>query len=135
MLKNIFTKYREILLYLFFGGMTTLVNYISYALFTDIFHINYLISNALAWLLSVLFAYITNKIYVFESKTTGFSEILKELSAFIGCRIFSGVIDMAVMYIGVNLLSLNDKIIKIAANVIVVILNYVFSKLFIFKKK
>ena len=88
MLKNIFTKYREILLYLFFGGMTTLVNYISYALFTDIFHINYLISNALAWLLSVLFAYITNKIYVFESKTTGFSEILKELSAFIGCRIF-----------------------------------------------
>ncbi len=135
MLKNIFTKYREILLYLFFGGMTTLVNYISYALFTDIFHINYLISNALAWLLSVLFAYITNKIYVFESKTTGFSEILKELSAFICCRIFSGVIDMAVMYIGVNLLSLNDKIIKIAANVIVVILNYVFSKLFIFKKK
>lgn len=134
-IKELLKRYREMVLYLVFGGLTTLVNIASYALFADGMGIHYLVSTVLAWVLSVLFAYVTNRIWVFQSKRTGVKGILLELGLFVGFRALSGVVDMAAMYAGVDLLHIDDLIMKILSNVIVVILNYIFSKLVIFRKK
>ena len=133
-IKELLIKYKEVIMYLIFGVLTTIINIVTYYLFSNILNINYLVSNALAWILSVIFAYITNKIYVFESNTNKAMDVLKEIISFVGFRIVSGLIDMGFMYITVSILLLNDTIMKILSNVVVVILNYVFSKLFIFKK-
>lgn len=131
---NLLRQYKEVISYLIFGVLTTLVNILTYMLFADLFHIDYLISTVIAWILSVLFAYITNKLYVFESKTTVKNEIIKEMLSFFGFRLFSGVLDLANMFVFVSLLHFNDTLIKILSNVFVIIINYVFSKCFIFKQ-
>ncbi|MDD3193669.1 MAG: GtrA family protein [Oscillospiraceae bacterium] len=131
---DLYRKYREMILYLVFGGLTTLVNILSYFVLTDLGHVNYLVSTAIAWVLSVLFAYFTNRVWVFQSTASGAQAILTEMGSFFGCRLLSGVIDMAIMFLCVSLLKLPDKLIKILANIVVIILNYLFSKLFIFKK-
>ena len=122
---------RELVLYVVFGAMTFFVNLISYFFFANILGINYLVSNAIAWFLSVLFAYATNRTWVFESRSP---DILKEMSLFFGGRIFSGVVDMVLMYTFIDVLVFNDFISKIVVQVIVIVLNYVFSKLIVFKK-
>ncbi len=121
---------RELILYVVFGAFTFFVNLISYFFFADLLGINYLVSNAIAWFLSVLFAYITNRIWVFESKSPN---ILKEMSLFFGGRIFSGVVDMLLMYTFIDLLVFDSSISKIIVQIIVIILNYIFSKLIVFK--
>lgn len=131
-MKELWNKYKEIILYGIFGILTTLVNIIVYYLCAKVMGIDVLISTIIAWILSVLFAFVTNRIYVFESKS---KHIWKELYLFFSFRLLSGVIDVADMYLFVTLLHFDDMIIKIVSNVIVIILNYVFSKLFIFKKK
>lgn len=129
---NLYKKYKEIINYGIFGVLTTLVNIISYFVLAKIFGIQYLISNIIAIVLSILFAYITNRIFVFESKN---KNILKELILFFYYRLISSIIDMSIMYIFVSVLKFDDMIIKIVSNIIVILLNYVFSKLFIFKNK
>jgi len=121
---------RELILYVVFGAFTFFVNLISYFFFANMLGINYLVSNAIAWFLSVLFAYITNRIWVFESKSPN---ILKEMSLFFGGRIFSGVVDMLLMYTFIDLLIFDSSISKIIVQIIVIILNYIFSKLIVFK--
>ena len=121
---------RELVLYVFFGTLTFLVNIVTYFLFEDLLGINYLISNVLAWFFSVLFAYITNRIWVFESKSP---DILKEMSLFFGGRIFSGAVDTGLMYLFIDILMIGDLISKIVVQEIVIIPNYVFSKLIVFK--
>ncbi|WP_405283299.1 GtrA family protein [Methanobrevibacter sp.] len=121
---------RELVLYVFFGALTFLVNIVTYFIFEDLMGINYLISNILAWFFSVLFAYVTNRIWVFESKSP---DILKEMSLFFGGRIFSGAVDTGLMYLFIDVLMISDLISKIVVQVIVIILNYVFSKLIVFK--
>lgn len=121
---------RELILYVVFGAFTFFVNLISYFFFANLLGINYLVSNAIAWFLSVLFAYVTNRIWVFESKSP---DILKEMSLFFGGRIFSGVVDMLLMYTFIDLLVLDSSISKIIVQIIVIILNYIFSKLIVFK--
>lgn len=121
---------RELILYVVFGAFTFFVNLISYFFFANMLGINYLVSNAIAWFLSVLFAYITNRIWVFESKSPN---ILKEMSLFFGGRIFSGVVDMLLMYTFIDLLVFDSSISKIIVQIIVIILNYIFSKLIVFK--
>ena len=120
---------REFILYVIFGILTTLVNILVYFLFVNL-NVNYLISNILAWFFSVLFAYITNRIWVFESKK---ENILKEASLFYGGRLFSGIVDTGLMYLFIDILLIGDLISKIIIQVIVVILNYVISKLIVFK--
>lgn len=122
---------KELVLYVIFGAFTTLVNIVSYFFFENVLGINYLISNVLAWFFSVLFAYITNRIWVFESKS---KNILKEMSLFFGGRIFSGAVDTGLMYLFIDILAIGDFISKIIIQIIVIILNYVFSKLIVFKK-
>ncbi|MCI9077534.1 MAG: GtrA family protein [Lachnospiraceae bacterium] len=131
----LYVKYKEVILYLVFGGLTTLVNIISYAVFAHILNMGTVAGTSWAWLISVIFAYITNKIFVFESKTDTFVLLFKECVSFFGCRLATGVMDVAIMYLSVDLLHFNDIVMKIVSNVLVIILNYIFSKLFIFKKK
>ena len=132
---NLFLKYKEAVLYLVFGGFTTLINIVAYALCKHVIGIDTIPANAIAWILSVAFAYVTNKIFVFESKTNTKKELLKEIISFFGCRAFTGIIDVAFMYVTVDIFDLNDMIMKVISNIIVIIVNYVFSKLIIFKKK
>lgn len=132
-LSKIIKENYEIFSYLFFGVLTTLVNYVTYILSTRLFSIDVEVSTIIAWVISVIFAYITNKLFVFKSKTNK-KGLLKEISSFTLARIFSLILDVLIMFIFVSILHFNDLIIKILSNVIVVIVNYVLSKLFIFKK-
>ncbi len=134
MIKKIIETYREIISYLFFGVCTTLVNFIIYFACTKIFDVNYLLSNAVSWIGAVAFAYVTNRIWVFQSKTKGIRAIFKEMTTFVSCRIVSGILDMLIMFVGVDLLGISDGITKFATQVVVVVLNYIFSKLIIFRK-
>ncbi|MBE6492505.1 MULTISPECIES: GtrA family protein [unclassified Methanobrevibacter] len=121
---------RELVLYVVFGAFTFFVNIAVYFLFEDVLGVNYLISNIIAWFFSVLFAYITNRIWVFESKSP---DILKEMALFFGGRIFSGVVDTALMYLFIDVMMIGDTISKIVVQIIVIVLNYIFSKLIVFK--
>lgn len=131
----LFKKYREVILYVFFGGLTTVVNWVSYWFCADIIHMDYLWSTVVAQVLAILFAYVTNRIWVFESKVHGFREIMKEMLRFFSARLVSFFIDLGCMYVGVDLLHINDKLMKLLSNVVIVITNYVFSKLFVFRNK
>lgn len=120
---------KEIFWYVVFGVLTTIVNIVVYYVFSRL-GVNYLISNVLAWFFSVLFAYVTNRKWVFESKSTN---ILKECGLFFSGRIFSGVVDTGLMWLFIDILAIGDLISKIVIQVIVVILNYVISKWIVFK--
>ena len=119
-------------LYLIFGVLTTLVNIMSYLFFAKICGINNLLSNIMAWFFSIIFAYVTNRILVFESKN---EKILYEFALFITGRGLSGILDSLLFYILVVSLMFNDVISKIFINIIVVIINYVLSKKIIFKER
>ncbi len=135
MIRKYWKKYREVIMYLVFGVLTTAVNILSYGLVTRLFHQNEYVANVIAWILSVAFAFITNKVFVFESKEKTRQVIIKESFSFFGWRIVSLICDMSLMYLMLSILKWNDMISKILSNVIVVILNYVFSKLFVFNQK
>lgn len=131
----LYLKYKEVILYLVFGGLTTLTNIGAYALFARVFHMNLMAANGLALALSILFAYVTNKLFVFESKTDSWGAVLQEFASFMACRLATAVLDMFLMYITVSVAGLYDLLMKVIVNVIVIVLNFVFSKLIIFKKK
>lgn len=128
-----YNKYKEVLLYLLFGGLTTIVNILTFYIFRKL-NVELYISNIIAWIISVLFAFITNKLFVFESKNKTKKENIKEITSFFGFRLLSLVFDMGSMFLLINILKINDLLSKIFANILVIILNYIFSKLFIFKK-
>ncbi len=130
MMKKRITK--EIFLYLLFGGFTTLINILLYSFLYYRCSVANTPSNVAAWLCSVAFAYVTNKIWVFESHNR---KIMAEVLSFFGYRILTGILDVAIMYSLVDILHFEGGIVKIAANVIVIILNYIFSKAIIFKKE
>lgn len=130
---KMYHKYEEIINYLFMGGCTTIVSIGTYAICASLFSIHYQVSNVISWFFAVAFAFITNKLFVFKVKSN--DKLFYEIYQFVKFRILSLLIDMACMYILVDLFSINDIISKILVQFIVVALNYVFSKLFIFKKK
>jgi len=132
---NLYKKYEDVILYLFFGGCTFLVSMVSYYIFAETLGMNYMVANIISWILAVLFAYITNRIFVFKSKVKGAMAILKELWMFVACRISTGVMEVIIMFVGVSLMHANDLIVKGIAQVLVILSNYVLSKLIIFRKK
>lgn len=134
-IKELYTKYKEIINYLIFGALTTVVNIVTYAIFARLFHVDEVVSNIIAQIISILFAYVTNKIYVFESKSTKLKDILREMISFFGCRIFTAVLDTLLFSFMIKILFMNDLIAKCITQVVVIVLNYVFSKLIIFRKK
>jgi putative flippase GtrA len=121
---------KEFVLYIIFGVLTAIVNIVVYFFFTKLCGVNYIISNIIAWFLSVLFAYVTNRIWVFESENTN---LIKEAVLFFGGRLFSGVLDTGLMILFIDILTIGDLISKVVVQIIVVIVNYVFSKWIVFK--
>ncbi len=127
-------KNKEVILYLVFGVLTTIINFIVYTFLTRTFSQDEIIANSFAWVIAVIFAYITNKTYVFTSKTYTFNELTREILAFFLARIFSLGVDTLIMFIGIKILFIYDLYVKFVAQVVIVILNYVLSKFIIFKK-
>lgn len=131
---DLLKKYKPVLLYLVFGVLSTLVNIGIYALCYRLFGLTNVISTIIAWVLTVLFVFATNKNLVFGSKSMEKQVLVYELVTFYGCRTATGLLDVAMMYIFVDILSLNALAMKVIANVVVVILNFIASKLIIFRK-
>jgi len=127
--------YKEIVLYLIFGVLTTLVNITVYILSTDVLFLDYKVSTTLAWIVSVSFAYVTNKFLVFANKNKALLNVTKEFLFFVFFRLLSYVLDIVSMILLFEILNFDDLVSKIIANVIVILFNYVASKLFIFKKQ
>lgn len=132
-MQELIIKNKEIIKYLIFGILTTLVNILCFYIL-DKLNIDIYINNTISWIVSVIFAFITNKLYVFESKSLDIKTIFKEGTSFLGARIFSYFVDMGTIYLLFDGLRINKLISKIVSNIIVIIINYIFSK-FIFKKK
>lgn len=126
---------REAMAYLIVGGITTLINMAVYHFACNVAGIGNLLSNGIAWVAAVIFAYFANDIFVF-TKTRGGSiqEQLGKMKRFFGARFFSLLVDEAGMFLLVDIVSVNNMFAKVAMNVIIVLLNYVLSKCFIFKK-
>lgn len=133
-MKKLLSKYKDLILYAFFGVCTTLINWGSYFLCFNILHIPNVPSTIIAWVLSVAFAFITNKIWVFESKSFNGKILLHEIWTFIAARLATGFLDVAIMYFAVDVFSMNSNVWKMISNILVIIINYVFSKLIIFRK-
>ena len=127
-------QYREQISYLFFGGLTTLVNYVCY-FYLVYMGVYYATANAIAITISVLFAYCTNKRWVFQSRTVGFKATAVEFGKFISTRLFSAVVDMVCMVLLIDVVKTGDIFAKLFTGVLVVVLNYVTSKRFTFRKK
>lgn len=132
-LKELYEKYKEIILYFVFGVLTTVINFVIYTILI-LLGVDTYISNIAAWIGAVLFAYLTNRSVVFNSKAKGKTALFKEILSFYGARIFSLVVEMLILYVCIDLIGMDQFIPKLAAQVIVIILNYILSKFIVFKK-
>lgn len=132
-MKDFIKKYNEFILFTTLGIFTSLVSYITYFVFSYICNINYLVSNALSWIVTVLFSFFSNRYYVFKKR--GKEHILRELFFFAYGRIFTAIIEMALLFICVDIGNFNDLISKFLIGFFTAILNYFISKLLIFRKR
>ncbi len=130
-----YKKHKEVLLYLFFGGLTTLVSVGSFALFAEGLHVHVLIANVFSWILAVLFAYVTNRTWVFSEKADTRAGILRETAAFFAGRLATLGVEELILLVFITWLGLPSVPVKLAAQVSVIVLNYVVSKFFVFRKK
>lgn len=132
---NIYKEKKEVLLYLFFGGLTFVISVLTYAYFNQMVKMPALIANIISWVLAVLFAFLTNRVWVFQSVTKTVNAFIKQMISFFAGRIVTLLIEEAILGIFVDMLHFNSVLTKIIAQVIVIVLNYVISKAFIFKKQ
>ena len=133
-LKTLLKKHWDVISYLIFGVLTTAVNYIIYLPCYNVLGMSGSLSNAIAWAGAVAFAYLTNKPFVFQSHDWSARTVIPELSKFVGCRIGSGVLETAIIFLTVDWLGWNGNVMKLLTSVLVVVLNYIGSKLLVFKK-
>ena len=134
-LLNFAKKYQDILIYVIFGGLTTVVNYLVYLPCYNLAGLSATVSNVLAWIAAVAFAYVTNKPFVFRSFDWSMKTVGPELAKFIGCRLGSGILETGLIFLTVDLMDWNGNWMKLILSVLVVILNYISSKLLVFRKK
>ena len=134
-LKKLFAKYYDPIIYLVFGVLTTIVNYLVYLPCYNLLGMSSAVSNVIAWAAAVLFAFLTNKPLVFHSHDWSAEVVLPELAKFIGTRAGSGALETGILFVTVDLLGYNGNILKILLSVLVVILNYIGSKFLVFRKK
>lgn len=140
-IKELIIKYKELITYIIFGGLTTLVNWATYTVLVHFTPAGITISNAVAWVVGVIFAFVTNKLWVFESKSLAIGVLAKEFISFVAARAVTGVLEIFgvpfLVKIGLDqtIFSIEGAWSKLIVSVAVVILNYVFSKLIVFKKK
>lgn len=133
---ELYKKYKEVINYLIFGVLTTLISLLVYYISVNTFlnpknAMQLQIANIISWVVGVAFAYFTNRKYVFESKE---KKQLKEAGKFVLSRVITLLMDMIIMWLGVTVLHFNDKLIKLISQVVIIISNYVFSKVLVFKK-
>lgn len=133
-IKALFVKYRELINYAFWGVFATIANVVTYYVCFDLLHIANMTSTLIAWVVSVLVAFVTNKLYVFNSRHQSFQQNLREFFSFTGFRLVSELFDLGIMIWAVDMMHMNALFWKILANGIVIALNYIFSKFIIFKK-
>lgn len=133
-LNPFYKKHKSVLLYIFFGGLTTVVSVGSFIVFDKVLHLHELIANFLSWILAVAFAYVTNRTWVFESRAKG-KAIAGEAASFVGGRLATLGIEEGILLVFVTWLHLSSTWVKIAAQFVVLVLNYLISKLFVFRKK
>ncbi len=129
-LRNMYKKHEEVLNYLIVGGTTTIVSILSYMLLREVVN-NYIINTILSWITAVLYAYITNRLFVFKSKN---KKVISEISKFFTCRLLTLGIEIVVMFALVDLIRMNDALAKTLVQFIVLTSNYLFSKIFVFKR-
>src|SRR5665648_651822 len=127
---TLFMKYKEVLNYIIFGVLTTVVNWIVFQLCIEIFSINWSIANVIAWIFAVIFAYVTNRIIVFQSSSP---HVIKELLLFVQFRLVSLLLEMIIMFVLIEMIFFEPFASKIVTSVVVVIANYIFSKAVIFR--
>lgn len=133
-MSGLLQKSKPIILYGIFGILTTLVNVAVYYLFYERVGLSNLTSTVVAWFFAVLFAFVTNKIFVFDSKSWKYQMVVSEVLKFFGCRLGTGCIEVGMMVLFVDMLHFSGTIMKLITNCIVIVLNYVLSKLIIFRK-
>lgn len=133
-IRALVSKYWDIISYLFFGVLTTVVNYVVYLPLHNLLELPASLSNAAAWVVAVAFAYLTNKPFVFRSHDWSRQVVLPELAKFVGCRVGSGLAETLILMVAVDLLHWDGNIWKLITSVLVVVLNYVGSKLLVFRK-
>jgi putative flippase GtrA len=133
-LKALFHKYYDLITYLIFGVLTTVVNYVVYLPCYNLLSMSSAVSNMIAWVAAVAFAFLTNKPFVFRSYDWSPKTVARELSAFLATRIGSGVLETLILFLAVDLLSWNGNLWKLLTSVIVVVVNYLGSKLLVFRK-
>lgn len=132
-LRILVRKHWDILAYLVFGVLTTAVNYVVYLPCYNLLGLSAAVSNAIAWVAAVAFAYLTNKPFVFKSHDWSLGTVIPELTKFLGCRLGSGLAETAILFVTVDLLGWNGNLWKLLTSVLVVILNYAASKLLVFR--
>lgn len=133
-LRILFRKHYDVIAYLIFGVLTTVVNYIVYLPCYNWLGLSAAVSNVIAWIFAVAFAYLTNKPFVFKSHDWSAKTVIPELTKFVGCRVGSGLLETGIIFVTVDLFGWNGNVMKLVTSVLVVILNYVGSKLLVFKK-
>lgn len=132
--KELLKQYWEVITYLFFGVMTTIVNYAVYLPCYNLLGLSGAVSNIIAWVVAVAFAYLTNKPWVFKSHDWSMKVVLPELSKFVVCRLGSGALETGIIFVFVDMLGFNGNVFKLITSVLVVVLNYIGSKLLVFRK-
>lgn len=133
--KAFFHKHCDILVYLVFGVLTTAVNYLVYLPCYNLAHLPSAVSNMVAWIAAVAFAYVTNKTFVFRSRDWSVQTLLPELAKFLGTRLGSGLLETGILFLCVDILAMNGNVWKLLTSVLVVALNYIGSKLLVFRSK
>ena len=134
-IKALLAKYWEVITYLVFGVLTTVVNYLVYLPVYNLLGLSAALSNAIAWVVAVAFAYVTNKPFVFKSHDWSSKTVIPELTKFVSCRIASGAAETLILLVSVDILHWNGNLWKIITSVLVVVMNYFASKLVVFRKK
>ena len=130
---GIYKKHEEGFNYLIFGFLAFVLNYILYFLFADTLAMHYMVATVLSWVLTVVFAYWTNRTFVFKSQNKDTDAVWKEFISFIGARVATEVLEVVLMIVMVDVASINDKVSKLVCQVLVILANYVLSKIWIFK--
>lgn len=132
---KMYRKYKEAIDYLFWGGVAFVLSMILFYLFANVMDIYEQIANILSWIICVLFTYFTNRTFVFQSKIKGIKNIFKEFKDFVTARLLTLVMENAILFIMIDLLSINNMFSKLVGQFMVIVSNYFLSKLWIFKKK
>ena len=132
---KIYKKYKEAIDYLFWGGVAFVLSMVLFYLFANIMNIYEQIANILSWVICVIFTYLTNRFFVFQSKVKGFGNVLREFKDFVMARVLTLVMENVILFLMIDMLAINNMIAKLVGQFVVIVSNYILSKLWIFKKK